>query len=254
MMKLVGILLAAVALISTPGALSDALAESVVPVEGRWSGATEAGQPVSFEVKEGQVVNARFRFRWGFCETFESAEPKSVGIDPSGHWKYLDTRGPWMEGTFGGVDHLEGVVVAPERSFPSCPEAEVSFQAAPGEPGSAGKPTVRAVFDRVTGALAKRPHEIVPFESFPFERNPFYLYALRWKSFGGSVARATGRAYTRRDFEYRDGSEVKRRRVTLRLSHLVRIGDNLVYARLQYVLRGPVANGFTRRRSVLMFR
>lgn len=254
MMKLARVLLAAVALLSISGGVGDARAEGVVPVEGIWSGATGAGLPVSFEVKEGQVVNARFSFRWGFCESFESAEPKSVGIDSSGHWKYLDTRGPWMEGTFGRPDRVEGVVVAPERSLPGCPLAEVAFQAAPGEPDPAAKPQVRAIFERLTGALAIRPRRILPFESFPFEPNDFYLYALSWQSFGGSVARATGRAYTRSYLEDRDGSEVKRPSVTLRLSHLVRRGNSLVYARLQYVLRGPVANGFARRRSVSMIR
>jgi hypothetical protein len=50
-----------------------ARAEGVAPVEGKWHATTSAGLPISFEVSSGQLLNARFRFRWGFCGSFESA-------------------------------------------------------------------------------------------------------------------------------------------------------------------------------------
>ena len=48
-------------------------AEGVAPVQGKWHATTSAGLPLSFEVSGSQLVNARFRFKWGFCGSFESA-------------------------------------------------------------------------------------------------------------------------------------------------------------------------------------
>ncbi|HET9186133.1 MAG TPA: hypothetical protein VFN82_08285 [Solirubrobacterales bacterium] len=62
-----------------------ARAEALAPVEGGWVARTSAGLPVSFEVKEGTVRNAHFRFRWGFCGTFESHLPNTDPIDATGH-------------------------------------------------------------------------------------------------------------------------------------------------------------------------
>lgn len=241
--------MAAVALLSMSGGAGDARAAGVVPVEGIWTGETQAGLPVSFEVKEGQVVNARFRFRWGFCETFDSAEPKSTPIDASGSWKYLDIHGPWMQGTFAAPDRVSGTVVAPSRSTPGCPLSEVTFVAAPGAPAPVAEPKVRVVVEPVTGALAERPSKISPYEKFEFEAtSDLYFYALEWQSFGGPVARATGRGYTRWYF-LNGGKEVKRPHVTLRLSRLVRRGANLVYTRLHFAFDGSVSPHFPREGS-----
>lgn len=41
-----------------------ARAEGIVPVEGGWVARTSVGLTVSFEVREGNVLNAHFRFKW----------------------------------------------------------------------------------------------------------------------------------------------------------------------------------------------
>lgn len=244
-MKAAAALLSALALVCCAASVR---AEGAVPVEGRWTGRTSAALPVSFEVKEGQIVEARFRFHWGYCGTFESAlgmRSVETTIDANGHWKYIDSRGPFMEGTFVAPDRVEGAVIAPPRSFPSCPSSEATFQAVPGElppPGEAGVLAVRSV---VSGALARRPHKVDPEEG-----NQFYFYAIQWQSFGGPVARATARAYTRGCCG--PNEEVKRPRATLRLTHLTRRGDNRVYARLHYVLHGPLVPYPERRGSLPM--
>ncbi len=110
-----------------------AAAEGVVPVEGKWHATTSAGLPIAFEVSGGQLLNARFRFRWGFCGSFESATTAGVPIELDGHWKYVDSRGPFAEGAFVAPDRAEGTVVAPSRQLPGCPETKATFVATPGE-------------------------------------------------------------------------------------------------------------------------
>ena len=61
--------------------VASAAGDGVVPVEGPWHGKTSAGLPVQFEVKEGQVANVRFRFRWGFCGTYTTQTPPAA-IEP----------------------------------------------------------------------------------------------------------------------------------------------------------------------------
>jgi hypothetical protein len=244
-MKFVAALLCAVSLAF--GVTAAAAAEGVTPVEGRWSATTSAGLPVSFEVREGQAVDARFKFHWGFCGVFESALPMSVGIDPTGHWKYLDSRGPWVEGTFLAPDRAEGLVVAPSRELPGCPRTEATYIAAPGEPAPTEKPDVLVEDNVVTGHLAKRPHKIVLSAN-----ESFYLYAVRWQSFGGSVARATATTYTRNGCRTCRHRDVERPRVTLKLTGLRRRGNDLIYARLHFVLHGPIPAGFARRGSQSM--
>jgi hypothetical protein len=225
-----------------------AQAEGVVPIEGSWTATTAAGLPVSFEVKEGQVLNARFKFRWGFCGSFESAERKSVPIDAAGHWKYPDLRGPWIEGTFLAADRVEGTVSAPSRMLPGCPETHSTFVAMPGEPIPIPEPEVR-VKDDITGDhFVKRPHKIVLSAD-----GSFYLRAIKWQSFGGRVGRATAVAYTRAGCPACSGRVVvKRPRVKLRLTNLMPRGRYSVYALLHYVLLGPVPPGFAHRASLSM--
>lgn len=107
--------------------------EGIVPVEGGWVATTSAGLPVSFEVKEGNVLNAHFRFNWGFCGTYESHLPNTDPIDADGHWSFLDSRGQTIEGTFVAPDRVEGTVDAAERELPGCPHTRATFVAAPGE-------------------------------------------------------------------------------------------------------------------------
>ncbi len=222
---------------------SSARAEAVVPVEGSWRAMTSAGLPISFEVKEGQVVDARFKFRWGFCGTFESALGQSTTIDAAGHWKYLDSRGPWIEGTFLAADRVEGKVVAPSRMLPGCPQTEATFTAMPGEP--LPEPEVRVKDNISSEHLAKRPPKMILSAD-----GSFYLYAIKWKSFGGPVARATAVAYTRAGCMTCPGREVAHPRVKLWLTDLTLSGEYRVYGRIQYVLLGPRPAGFTHRGSL----
>jgi hypothetical protein len=225
---------------------TSARADGVVPVEGSWSALTAAGLPVSFEVAGGQVQNARFKFRWGFCGTYESALRLSTPIDASGHWKYLDSRGPWVEATFVAADRAEGTVVAPSRMLPGCPQTESAFVATPGEP-IVPEPTVRAKDSVAGNHLVTRPHRI-----FLADDGSFYLRGLRWQSFGGPVARATGFAYTRSGCRTCADREVERPRARLRLTNLTLRGEYRIYARLHYVLLGPVPPGFSHRGSLSM--
>jgi hypothetical protein len=102
-------------------------AEGTVPVEGGWVATTSVGLPVSFEVKEGNVLNAHFGFSWGFCGTYDSHLPNTDPIDANGHWSFLDSRGQTIEGTFVAPDRVEGTVVAVERQLPSCPHTRATF-------------------------------------------------------------------------------------------------------------------------------
>jgi hypothetical protein len=216
-------------------------AEGIVLVEGKWHATTSAGLPVGFEVGGGQVVNPRFRFRWGFCGSFETASKASVPIEPDGHWKYVDSRGPWIEGAFVAPDRVEGTVTAPSRNLPGCPETDASFVATPGE--AAFERAEAIVQDNVRARhFSPRPRTMV------LKRNgSFRLYALRWRGFGEPVARATGRAYLRRGCRRCRGREVRRPRVTVLLNNLVQQGDYRVYLHLRYTLHGPVPRGFEHR-------
>jgi hypothetical protein len=228
--------------------VAPAQAGTATPVEGIWSATTSAGLPITFEVKAGQIVNARFKFRWGFCGVFEGGEKKSVPIEPSGHWKFPDLRGPWIEGDFLEDNQAQGLVVAPSRMLPGCPETKANFLAAPGpdllpEKEPEVRPTkVRAARSITNDQLAVRPHRIILSAD-----GSFYVHKLHWKSFGGNEARAVGRAYLRYGCETCPNNEVKRPRVGIRLIHLVDQGNFRVYEHLSYVLQGPVPKGFDHR-------
>jgi hypothetical protein len=223
-----------------------ARAEGVTPVEGSWTAITAAGLPVSFEVAAGQVQNTRFKFHWGFCGTYESTLKQSVPIDAAGHWKSADSRGPWVEATFLATDRAEGTVVAPERMLPGCPQSESAFVAAPGEP-ILPEPPVRVKDDITGNHLAKRPHRIALAAD-----GSFYLRTIKWQSFGGKVARATAIAYTRTGCPTCANKEVEHPRAHLRLTNLTLRGGYRIYARLHYVLLGPIPTGFTHRGSLSM--
>jgi len=230
------------------GGATAAQAGTATPVEGTWSATTSAGLPITFEVKAGQVVNARFKFRWGFCGVFEGGEKKSVPIEPSGHWKFPDLRGPWIEGDFLEPNSAQGLVVAPSRMLPGCPETKANFIATPGpdllpEKEPEIRPTkVRAARSITNDQLATRPHKITLSAD-----GSFYLYKIHWKSFGGDEARAVGRAYLRTGCSTCPNREVERPRVGIRLVHLVDQGNFRVYEHLSYVLQGPVPRGFEHR-------
>jgi hypothetical protein len=217
---------------------SAAGAEGVVPVEGRWHATTSAGLPISFEVSGGQLLNARFRFRWGFCGSFESAIKASVPIEPNGHWKYVDSRGPFAEGTFVAPDRAEGTVVAPSRQLPGCPETKATFVATPGE----------APFERaeavVRNNVRTRHFSASPRTMILSRDGHFRLYSLRWHSFGKPVARATGRAFLRRGCRGCPDREVTHPHVSVLLNNLTQQGDYRVYLHLRYTIHGRVPRGF----------
>jgi hypothetical protein len=211
-------------------------AEGVVPVEGGWVATTSAGLPVSFEVKEGNVLNAHFRFRWGFCGTYESHLPNTDPIDANGHWSFEDSRGQTIEGTFVAPDRVEGTVVAAERELPGCPRTQATFVAVPGEAPPYVKPQAFAVQNANTGHISRRPSEIVLGK-----HGSFSFSDLKWRSFGGRRAFAIGRA------EIRKGAQKWRPRASLRLSFLVEDGpDKRIYSVVRYVLHGSVPRGFAR--------
>lgn len=220
------------------GGASVARAEGVVPVEGGWVATTSAGLPVSFVVQGGNVLDAHFGFKWGFCGSYESHLPNTDPIDADGHWSFLDTRGQTIEATFVAPDRAEGTVVAAERELPGCPRTEATFVAAPGEIPPFVKPQVFAVRNAKTGRIAQRPHEIVLGLG---KRGSLIFRGLKWRSFGDRKAYATGRA------EIREGTQRWDPRASLRLSSQIEYGsDKRVYSIIRYVLRGPVPPGFSR--------
>ncbi len=197
---------------------------------------TSAGLPVSFEVKEGNVLNAHFRFNWGFCGTYESHLPNTDPIDANGHWSFLDTRGQAIEATFVAPDLAEGTVVAVERELPGCPHTRATFVAMPGEVPPYVKPQVFAVQNANTGHISRRPSEIVLGK-----HGSFSFYGLEWRSFGARRAYAVGKA------RIREGRQEWNPRASVRLSFLIEDGpDKRIYSVVRYVLHGSVPRGVSR--------
>ncbi|HEX6666891.1 MAG TPA: hypothetical protein VF081_09905 [Solirubrobacterales bacterium] len=230
------------------GVATAAQAGTATPTEGTWSATTSAGLPITFEVNAGQIVNARFKFRWGFCGVFEGGAKNSVPIEPTGHWKFPDLRGPWIEGDFLEPDSAQGQVVAPSRMLPGCPETKANFIATPGpdllpeKPPEVRPTKVRAARSIANDQLATRPHKITLSAD-----GSFYLYKIHWKSFGSDEARAVGRAYLRNGCSTCPNKEVERPPVGIRLVHLVDQGNFRIYEHLSYVLQGTVPKSFEHR-------
>ncbi len=228
---------ATLSLLALAGSIPAARAEGVVPVEGGWVATTSAGLPVSFEVKGGDVLNAHFGFKWGFCGSYESHLANVDPIDAGGHWSFLDTRGQTIEATFVAPDRAEGTVVSVERELPGCPHTRATFVAAPGE--VLPKPQIFAVQNANTGRLARRPGEIVLGK-----HGSLSFYGLQWRGFGERTAYAVGKA------EIQRGSRRWNLRASVWLSSLIEDGsDKRVYSRIRYVLHGPVPRGFPRHGS-----
>jgi hypothetical protein len=228
------LLLAAVGLgVSSPGAD----AETVVPVEGPWSGTTSAGLPVYFEVSGGKVVNASFFFKQGFCGGSGDVGSNEESIDANGHWFYsiegFVGSEPYVEGTFVAPEKLEGKVIAPGREFPGCPTTIGTFVATPGAVPLAERTAV-AIFDPRRRLFSARPFEIPLGQG----GRRFLLERLRWKPYGGRVAVAHGYFYTH-------GMKRKKRpAVTVRLSGLIPWGNFRIYRNLRFDAQGAVPKGF----------
>jgi hypothetical protein len=213
----------------------------VVPLAGPWHATTSAGLPVAFEVSGGQIVNPHYRFRWGFCGSFEQGPTGSAAIEqPSAHWKYTGTNGPYIEATFLAPNRAEGVVIAPERMLPSCPATKATFVA---EPGAVPFPQAPAVVlaNVITRKLASEPRNIL------IRRNgSLRFYDLEWQGFGEDTATATGRAFLRSGcYRCRDKA-VRRPRVSLRLSELTQQGNARVYLIAEWSFEGKLPPGFRR--------
>jgi hypothetical protein len=215
-------------------------AEAVVaPVEGPWHGTTSAGLPIAFEVGGGQVAATHFRFRWGFCGSFEEGPGATVAIEqPSGHWKYLASQGPYVEATFVAPNRVEGTVVAPSRMLPGCPETKASFVA---EPGAAPFPIAPSLVRYTVNnrRLVKTPGTMVMKRD-----GSMRFYDLHWKDFGEETATATGRARLRSSCPVCPHRVVEHPRVTLTLSELTQQGNVKVYLQLEWDFHGQLPPGF----------
>lgn len=221
---------------------SSAKAEGIAPVEGGWVAITSVGLPVSFEVKEGNVLNAHFGFNWGYCGAYESSLPNTDPIDGSGHWSFDDPRGQTIKATFVAPDRAEGTVVAVERELPSCPHTHATFIAAPGDVPPYVKPQIFTVQNTYTGHLSRHPSEIILAKNASFA-----FYGLQWKGYGKPKAYAAGWAGIHR------GQRRWRPRASVRLSSLVEDEPGKwVYSRLRYVLHGPVPSGFGHQGSLVV--
>lgn len=230
----------AVVALALAGGAAGAAAD-VTPVGGPWHATSSAGLPVAFEVSGGQVVNPHFRFQWGFCGSFEQGPTGSAAIEqPSGHWKYVGTNGPFVEATFVAPDRAEGVVIAPERSLPSCPETKATFVA---EPGAAPFPQAPAVVltNYRTRKLVTEPRTMTMKRD-----GSFRFYALDWEGFGEETATATGRAFLRSGCHRCRDKVVKRPRVTVRLGELTQQGNARVYLIAKWSFEGKLPPGFRR--------
>jgi hypothetical protein len=218
---------------------ASAVGDGVVPVEGPWHGKTSAGLPIQFEVKEGQVTGAHFRFRWGFCGTYTTQTPPTP-IDGSGHWKAEDSATTYAEGTFTAPDRAEGVVVAPSRMTPGCPRTQATFIA---EPGAAPFKEPEAV---VLAVVGKRRYRRAPKTVVVKRDGSMRFEHLHWHGWGEATTKATGRAFIG------IGRVIRRPKVTVTLSELVEGGEQKVYLILNYTLHGKVPPGFRHRGERLM--
>lgn len=222
------------------GGAPSAGAEGIVPLEGGWVGTTSDQLRVTFHVVGDDVVDAYFGFRWGFCGAYNSTNRNRETIDPAGNWSYVDPSGPRIEGTFVGPEQAEGKVIAPSRETPGCPETVATFTAAPGVVPPPPKPRhyrVFAIVDEATGQRGVRPRHIV------FGRHHIVrFYDLRWKSFGGSAARATGRALIEKGGRtYRPFARLVLSDPSVSQNHRYKVYEGTCYS-----LRGPLPRGVPR--------
>jgi hypothetical protein len=89
-----------------------------------------------------------------------------------------------------------------------------------------------------------RPHEILLSED-----GTLALYGIKYRSYGGRVAEATGRGYTRGCVPDCAQGKVRRPRAKIRLSRITWCEAKPIYARLQYTLTGPIPKGLERHAS-----
>jgi hypothetical protein len=227
-------------------AAATAQADGVVPVEGPWHGTTSAGLPVGFEVRAGQVVDIRFRFKWGFCGTYEATPSGPSPIGPDGSWKGEDTRGQIIEGAFVAPDRVEGKVTAVSRMLPGCPETHATFVAEPGAaPFEQAEAVVRA--NVVTRRLVQEPARMTLKRDGSLQ-----FYRLEWQNFGEGVARGVGKAFLRSGCRRCRDKVVRRPKVVVYLNELTQQGDYRVYLHVHYRFVGSIPPGFARHGSRIL--
>jgi hypothetical protein len=95
--------------------------------------------------------------------------------------------------------------------------------------------------DIVNQELVYRPHAI-GLSAY----GTFALTGIKYESYGGPVAKATGRAYLRGCTPDCARGKVYRPAATLRLESQARCGGKTIYSKLFYRLAGPLPAGFRR--------
>jgi hypothetical protein len=75
------------------------------------------------------------------------------------------------------------------------------------------------------------------------------LEGLHYETYGGAVAKASGRAYTRGCTPDCAEGKVRRPGATIRFSDLLKCEGKLVYGELEYRLHGSLLKGYKRRES-----
>jgi hypothetical protein len=230
-MRSAAVLAVLASMAATSFGAASANADGVVAVEGPWHATTSAGLPVRFSVEGGQVVGYRFRFNWGFCGTYTSEGGPAAPIESDGHWKYVEGPETFIEATFVAPDRAEGVVGAPSRMTPGCPQTRATFVAEPGAVPFA-EPKAEVLAD-----VRGRHYEHMPSEMVLKSDGSFRFTGLHWRDWGEPVAHARGRAYIRRS------GVVRQPRATVTLSELQETGEGKVYYELHYVLRGRLQAG-----------
>jgi hypothetical protein len=105
--------------------------------------------------------------------------------------------------------------------------------------GSGGKVYVEA-------SINPEPPKVRPHEILLSEDGTFSLYGLKWTSYGGATATATGSGYTRGCTPDCAQGKVYRPRATVRLSQVKTCEGKSLYTRLKYSLVGPIPKGFLR--------
>jgi hypothetical protein len=101
--------------------------------------------------------------------------------------------------------------------------------------------------DIVNQELVYRPHAIGLSAD-----GTFALTAIKYTSYGGPTATATGRAYLRGCTPDCAQGKVYRPAAALRLEKQVQCGGKTIYSKLRYSLSGPLPAGFRRQGTELL--
>lgn len=119
--------------------------------------------------------------------------------------------------------------------------ASVAIASAAGPLGG-GRILVKA--DVLSEGLTYRPHALQLSGD-----GTFYIYGIKWTSYGEPVASGPGRAYVRGCTPYCAIGKVFHPRAEVRLSRVVECQGHRIYARLRYAVRGRIPSGFHRHGS-----